>query len=182
MQALQDLLPVLLFFVAFKVSGIYAATAILLVATLLQVAWQYYRHRQVSGMLLATAALVLVFGGLTLYIHDDRFIVWKPTVLYVLMALAFAGSTVLGNQPLLQRTLGHVLRTDRRTWVHASLHWAVFFLLLAGVNAVFALRFSRDAWANWKLATVGIVMAFAVLQMLWLARHAEPVDPAGPAA
>jgi intracellular septation protein len=60
--------------------------------------------------------------------------------------------------------------------VHASLHWAVFFLLLAGVNAVFVVYFSRDAWANWKLATVGIVMVFAVLQMLWLSRHAEPVE------
>ncbi|MFM7066272.1 MAG: inner membrane-spanning protein YciB [Gammaproteobacteria bacterium] len=177
MQALQDLLPVLLFFGVYKTSGIYAATAALLVATVLQVAWQYFRHRKVSGMLLASAAIVLVFGGLTLLIHDDRFIVWKPSVLYLLLALAFALSTFIGRQPLLQRTLGHALRTERRIWIVATLHWSVFFVVLAVVNGVFVLHYSRDAWATWKLATVGVVLVFAVLQMLWLSRHAEPVEP-----
>lgn len=177
MQALQDLLPVLLFFGVYKTSGIYAATAVLLVATVLQVAWQYFRHRKVSGMLLASAAIVLVFGGLTLLIHDDRFIVWKPSVLYLLLALAFALSTFIGRQPLLQRTLGHALRTERRIWIVATLHWSVFFVVLAVVNGVFVLHYSRDAWATWKLATVGVVLVFAVLQMLWLSRHAEPVEP-----
>lgn len=176
MQALQDLLPVLLFFGVYKISGIYAATAVLLVATVLQVAWQRFRHGKVSGMLLASAAVVLVFGGLTLLIHDDRFIVWKPSVLYVALALAFALSTVIGRQPLLQRTVGHALKTDRRTWVIATLHWSVFFLVLAMVNGVFVLQYSRDAWATWKLASVGVVLAFAILQMLWLSRHAEPVE------
>jgi intracellular septation protein len=178
MQALYDLIPVLLFFATFKWLGIYAATSVLIAATVAQVAWQYFRHRKVSGMLLTTAVLVLVFGGLTLYIHDDRFIVWKPSVLYVLLALAFAASNVFGEQPMLQRTLGHVLRTDRRTWQWATAHWSAFFLVLAGVNAVFVLHFSRDAWATWKIATVGVVMVFAVLQMLWLSRHAEAVEAA----
>ena len=131
MQALYDLIPVLLFFATFKWLGIYAATSVLIVATVAQVAWQYFRHRKVSGMLLTTAALVLVFGGLTLYIHDDRFIVWKPSVLYVLLAAAFVASNVIGEQPMLQRTLGHVLRTDRRTWQWATAQWGAFFLVLA---------------------------------------------------
>ncbi len=176
MQALYDLIPVLLFFATFKWLGIYVATGVLIAATVAQVAWQYFKHGKVSGMLLTTAALVLLFGGLTLYIHDDRFIVWKPSVLYVLLAAVFAASNFLGEQPMLQRMLGHVLRTDRRTWQWATAHWSGFFLLLAGVNAVFVLQFSRDAWATWKIATVGVVMAFAVLQMLWLSRHADPVE------
>ena len=181
MQALYDLVPVLLFFATFKWLGIYVATAVLIATTVAQVGWQYFKHGKVSGMLLTTAVLVLLFGGLTLYIHDDRFIVWKPSVLYVLLAAAFAASNFLGEQPMLQRTLGHVLRTDRRTWQWATGHWAAFFTLLAGVNAIFVLYFSRDAWANWKMATVGVVMVFAVLQMLWLSRHAEAVE-AEPAA
>jgi intracellular septation protein A len=71
-----------------------------------------------------------------------------------------------------------VLRTDRRTWQWATAQWGAFFLVLAGVNALFVLEFSRDAWATWKIATVGVVMVFAVLQMLWLSRHAEAVEVA----
>ena len=177
MQALYDLIPILLFFVSFKWLGIYAATTVLIITTVLQLAWQWFTRRKISSMLLATAALVLRFGGLTLYVHDERFILWKPSVLYVLFATVFGLSTVVGAQPLLQRTLGAQLQAPRAVWQWASLHWAVFFLVLAAINAVLVLHFSRDAWANWKLASVGVVLAFAVLQMFWLSRHASPIEP-----
>lgn len=181
MQALLDFIPIALFLVAFKFGDIFLATAVLLVATLLQVAWQWYRHRKVSGMLLTSAALVLVFGGITLYFHDERFILWKPTVLYALFAAAFVLSTVIGEKPLVERLLGHQLRAERRVWESATWQWALLFLAMAAFNAVLVLHFSRDAWANWQAYKVGVVLAFSVLQVFWLGNRAEPVEPAEPA-
>jgi len=176
MSAFYDLLPVLAFFVAYKVAGVFVATAVLVVATVVQVGVTWLRKREVSKMALASAGLVLVFGGATLLLHDEVLIMWKPTVLYVLFALVLIGSQVLGGQPLTQRLLGAQIHTDDRTWRIANGSWALFFLVLAAVNLVFVYRF-RDAWVNWKLATVGIVFAFALLQAMWLARRA--VEPEG---
>jgi intracellular septation protein len=182
MQALLDLIPIALFLVAFKFGDIFLATAVLVVATLVQVAWQWFRHRKVSGMLLTSAALVLVFGGITLYFHDERFILWKPTVLYALFAAAFALSTVVGEKPLVQRLLGHQLRAERGVWQWATWQWALLFIGMAAFNAVLVLHFSRDAWANWQAYKVGVVLLASVLQVFWLGNRAEPVEPAEPPA
>ena len=173
MQALYDLFPVLAFFVAYKIAGIFPATAVLVVATLALVAVQWLRTRTVSRMVLISAGLVLLFGGATLVIHDELFIMWKPTVLYVLFAAALLLSRAFGDKPLVQRMLESQLRTDARTWRICNLSWALFFLVLAAVNLVFVYAFSRDAWVNWKLGTIGIVFAFALAQGTWLSRHAE---------
>ena len=89
MQLLLDLLPVIAFFIAYKMADIYVATAVLIVGVLLQTAYSWIRHRKVSPMLLVSAVLVLVFGGLTLLIHDNTFIQWKPTIVNWLFAAAF---------------------------------------------------------------------------------------------
>jgi intracellular septation protein len=176
MQALYDLFPVLAFFVAYKFAGIYVATGVLVVATLALVAMQWLRTRTVSRMVLISAGLVLLFGGATLLIHDELFIMWKPTVLYVLFAAALLLSQAFGDKPLVQRMLEKQLRTDDRTWRISNLSWALFFLVLAAINLVFVYRFSRDAWVNWKLGTIGIVFAFALAQGAWLSRRAEPAQ------
>ncbi len=188
MQALYDLLPVLAFFVAYKVQGIYVATAVLVAATVIQVSVQWIRTRTVSRMALISAALVLVFGGATLLIHDSLFIMWKPTVLYVLFACALAASQAFTDKPVVQRLLEGQLTADRRTWAIANAGWALFFVALAAVNYVFVHGYSHSpagsaaqkswesAWANWKLATIGVIFAFALLQGLWLSRRATPVE------
>ena len=173
MQALTDFLPVLAFFVAFKFAGIYVATGVLIVATGAQLAYQWLTKHTVSRMTLISAALVLVLGGATLLLKNELLIMWKPTVLYVLFAGLLIASQFVGDKPLMQRLLEHQLSADARTWRLTNLSWAVFFLLLAGVNLVFVYRFSQDAWANWKLATIGIVFVFAVAQAFWLAHRAE---------
>jgi intracellular septation protein len=173
MQALYDLFPVLAFFIAYKFAGIYAATAVLIAATAVLIAVQWLRTRTVSRMALISAGLVLLFGGATLVIHQELFIMWKPTVLYVLFAVALLLSGAFGDKPLVQRMLEAQLRTDARTWRICNLSWALFFLVLAVLNLVFVYNFSRDAWVNWKLGTIGIVFAFALAQGAWLSRRAE---------
>jgi intracellular septation protein len=193
MQALYDLLPVLAFFVAYKVWDIYVATGVLIAATVVQVAVQWLRTRTVSRMVLISAGLVLVFGGATLVIHDELFIMWKPTVLYVLFALAMLASQWFTAKPIVQRLLESQLTADARTWKIANFGWALFFLALAAANYVFihgfthspdgsaAQKWWESSWATWKLATIGVVFAFALAQGLWLSRHAETAaDAAAP--
>jgi intracellular septation protein len=190
MQALYDLLPVLAFFVAYKLADIYVATGVLIAATVVQVAVQWLRTRTVSRMVLISAGLVLVFGGATLLIHDELFIMWKPTVLYVLFAVALLASQFFTGKPIVQRLLEAQLTTDGRTWRIANAGWAVFFLALAAVNYAFVHGFTHSpdgsveqkswesAWATWKLATIGVVFAFALAQGVWLSRRAEAVTDA----
>ena len=177
MQALYDFLPVLAFFVTLKLAGIYAATGVLMVAAVAVALVEWLRKRAISRMLLFSTALALVFGGLTLWLHNELFIKWKPTVLYGLLALLLLGSQVAGQKPLIQRMLEQQLVTDARTWRTLNVAWALFMLALAALNLVFAYRFSTDAWGTWKLATVGVVLAWAVLSGLWLAQRAHEPKP-----
>lgn len=191
MQALYDLLPVVAFFVAYKLADIYVATGVLIAATVVQVAVQWVRTRTVSRMVLVSAALVLLFGGATLLIHDELFIMWKPTVLYVLFAAVLVASHYVGDRPLVQRMLGSQIRADDRTWRITNASWAAFFLVLAAVNYAFVHGFTHSpdgsaeqkswesSWATWKLATIGVVFAFALAQGAWLTKRAEPVSGEG---
>ncbi len=176
MQALYDFLPILAFFATFKFADIYAATAVLMVALVIVAGLQWVKRRSVSPMLLVSAGLALVFGGLTLYFHNQLFIMWKPTIADGLFAVAFLVSPFVGEEPLIQKMMGHVLKTDRRTWLIANTVWALFFLLAAAVNLVFVYRFSVDAWANWKFASLFVMAAFALCVSVWLASRAQPVD------
>ena len=92
MKFLFDLFPVFVFFVAFKISGIYPATAAAMIAALGQIGWVRYRGRKVDPMLWVSFAIIIIFGGATLLLHDETFIKWKPTVLYWLFSIALAGS------------------------------------------------------------------------------------------
>jgi intracellular septation protein len=183
MQTLYDLLPVVAFFVAYKFAGMYAATAVLLAVTVVQVALQWLRRRTVSKMMLISAGVALLFGGATLLIHDDRFIVLKPTVVYVLFGGALLASQWWSEKPFVQRLLEAQLTIDARTWQLTNAAWAMFFLLLAAVNLVFVYGFSRDAWVNWHTATVFVILLFALAQGFWLARRASlaaaPPPPPG---
>jgi intracellular septation protein len=173
MQALSDFFPVLAFVIAYYVAGIYVATGVLIAATVAQVALTWARTRTLSKMALISAGLVLLLGGLTLVLHNELLIMWKPTVLYAVLAVALLVSQYVGDKPLVERLLGHQLRTDARTWKITNLSWAAFFLLLAGVNLIFVYRYGLEVWVRWKAATIGLVFAFAIGQALWLAGRAE---------
>ena len=176
MQALYDFLPVLAFFVTFAVGGIYPATAVLIVASIAVAVHQRLRTGSISPMLMVSTALALVFGGLTLFFHNAIFIMWKPTIVYLLFAAGLVLSQFMGPKPFIQQLLEKQLRAPAAVWRTANLSWALFFLVIAAVNLVFVYRFSETAWVRWKLATTAIVFVFALAQGAWLARHAEAVE------
>jgi len=169
MQLLFDFFPVVAFFAAYKLADIYVATGVIIVAVLIQVAVQWYRTRKVSPMLLMSAALVLVFGTITLLVHDKTFIQWKPTVLNWLFAVGFLASQFVGDQPVIQRLMGANLTLERGVWLKLNGMWVGFFLLMGALNIYVAYSFDESTWVNFKLfGMLGLTLVFALLQGFWL--------------
>jgi intracellular septation protein len=177
MQFIVDLLPVIAFFVAYKLAGIYIATAVLIVGVLAQTAVSWIRFRKVSPMLLTTAALVALFGGLTLYLHDATFIKWKPTIVNWLFAAVFLGSHLVRGPSVIQRMLGENVKLAMADWTRLSLAWVAFFLISGALNLYVAYHFSEATWVNFKLfGLMGLTLLFAVAQGIWIARKAENAE------
>lgn len=181
MQFLVDLLPVIAFFAAYKLYGIYVATTVLIVAVVGQTVVTWVRHRKVSRMLLVTAALVLVFGGLTLYLRDPLFIKWKPTVVNCLFAAAFLISEFTPGPNLLERMMSEMVRLPRRDWTGLNLMWVTFFLASGALNLYVAFNYPEAVWVNFKLfGLTGLTLLMALAQGLWLWKRGEFVEsPAG---
>jgi len=172
MKFLFDFLPILLFFVAYKLYDIYVATAVLIVASLAQVGWLHFRHRRVEQLPLITAGLVLVFGGATLLLQDETFVKWKPTVANWLFGLVFLGSQWIGKKTVMERMLGKTMELPAAVWVRLNLAWAVFFLTMGVTNLYVAFHFDTDTWVDFKLfGMLGLTLAFVVGQSFYLARH-----------
>jgi intracellular septation protein len=170
MQLLFDLFPVIAFFVAYKLTDIYVATGVIIVAVILQTSVQWIRYRKVSAMALISGALVLVFGGLTLLIHDKAFIQWKVTIVNWLFATAFLASLFFGERTLIERMLGENVQLERAMWRKLNVAWATFFLIVGTLNLYVAYRFSEDVWVNFKLfGVLGLTLVFALAQGVWLA-------------
>ena len=180
MQFLVDLLPVIAFFVAYKVAGIYVATGVLIVGVLLQTLVSWIRHRKVSGMLLTSAVLVLFFGGLTLLIHDATFIKWKPSIVNWLFAAAFFVTQYTSGPSIIQRMLGENVTLDDASWKKLNLMWVAFFLVAGTLNIIVAYRFDEATWVNFKLfGLMGLTLVFALLQGIWIARKTEASATSG---
>ncbi len=178
MQLLFDFFPVIAFFVAYKLADIYVATGVIIVAVVIQVAVQWARHRKVSPMTLISGALVLVFGTITLLVHDKTFIQWKPTVLNWLFGAGFLVSQFFGEQPVIQRLMGANLTLERPVWIKLNLMWVAFFFLMGALNLYVAFSFEESTWVNFKLfGMLGLTMVFALLQGVWLSSK-MPADEA----
>ena len=177
MKLLVDFLPILLFFVAYKLADIYVATGVLIVATLGQVGWIWLRQHRVEKLPLITAGLVLVLGGATLALHDPWFVKWKPTVVNWLFALAFLGSHVIGQKTLLERMMGGQLELPTPVWVKLSFAWALFFFAMGVANLYVAYTFTENAWVNFKLfGMMGLTLLFVLAQAVYMSRHLETDD------
>jgi len=174
MKFLFDIFPVVLFFVAFKIYGIYVATAVAIAATFLQIGWTWLRHRKVDNLLWATLAVIVVFGGATLVLQDETFIKWKPTILYWLFAVALAASELAFGRNLIRTLLGEQLQLPDHAWRKLNWSWIAFFALMGAANLYVAYTFSTDAWVNFKLfGGIGLMLLFVLAQGMFLAKYVE---------
>ena len=182
MKILIDFFPILLFFGAYKFYGIYVGTAVLMAATALQMAIIYAIDKKLTTMHKATLALILVFGTLTLVLQDERFIKWKPTVLYTAMAIALAVALWGYGKNFLKMMLGSQLALPDLVWNRLTVAWGLYCLFMAAINGYVAAYFSTDAWANFKLWGYVFPVAFIIGQGIYVARHIkdEPAIDAPP--
>jgi intracellular septation protein len=173
MNQLLEWSPLIVFFVGFKLLGIYWATAALMIACVLLMVVHRLRTGKFKTMHIVTAAVVMVLGSATLLLHDRRFIQWKPTVLLGLAAVAFLASMFIGKQPLARRMLEAVfnepLQISSRTWLLINSLWVGWFALLAATNIYVARNFAESVWVNFKVFGITVAMLiFLVPQVLWL--------------
>lgn len=168
-----DLGPLLVFFAANYKLGILYATVALMVATVAALIASRVLLGKVSTMPLVTAVLVVVFGGLTLWLQDEKFIKLKPTIINAaLSAVLFAGLAF--GKPLLSHVLGEALRLTHEGWRILTLRWAVFFAGMAGLNEVVWRSVSTDTWVTFKVfGLIGLTLVFAMAQMGVVRRHAR---------
>lgn len=171
MKLLLDFLPIVLFFGAYKLWGIYVGTAVLMAATCVQMAIIYVVDKKLTTMHKATLALILVFGTLTLVLQDERFIKWKPTVLYLAMALALAVALWGFHKNFLKIMLGSQLTLPDGVWHRLTVAWVAYCVFMAAINGYVAAFWSTDAWASFKLWGYVFPLAFIVGQGFYVARH-----------
>ena len=173
MKFLFDLFPVALFFVAIQVWDIFVATAVAIAATFLQVGWLLVRGKKITPMLWASLVIVAVFGGLTLYLRDKTFILWKPTVLYWLFGAVLAGGALLGRN-LIRALLGEQMRLPEPVWARLNWSWVGFFTFMGAANLYVAFNYSEKIWATFKLfGGMGLMFLFVIVQSLVLAKYVE---------
>jgi intracellular septation protein len=174
MKLLFDLFPVILFFIVFKVAGVFAATAAAIAATFVQVAWVKYHHGKVDTMLWVSLGIITVFGGATLLLHDETFIKWKPTILYWFFTATLLFSAIFLKKNLMRALLHEKMKLPDFVWHRLNLAWSGFFALLGILNLYVAFNFSTDAWVNFKLfGATGIMLVFILVQAAMLAKHVE---------
>jgi intracellular septation protein len=174
MKLLIDFFPIILFFVAFKLWGIYTATAVAIVATIAQIAYLRLRHGKVEPMQWVSLGVIVLFGGATLLAHNDTFIKWKPTVLYWLMGGALLVGQLLFRKNLLRSVMGGQLQLPDAAWRTLNWSWAAFFALMGALNLVVAYRFDTDTWVNFKLfGGMGLMLVFVIGQAVYMSRFMQ---------
>jgi intracellular septation protein len=178
MKFLFDLFPIILFFVAFKLGDIYTATIVAMVATICQILWVYYRHRKIDAMQWVSLVMIIVFGSLTIFLHDKTFIQLKPTALYWLFSGALFISAQFFNKNWIQVLMGKqvTLKPEgtQSVWHRLNLAWSAFFFFMGALNLYVAFEYSEEAWVNFKLfGSTGLLVVFVIIQGIWLARHME---------
>lgn len=198
MKFLFDLMPVLLFFGAYKLAGldeaaagqfasqwlgtdipakqapILIATAVTILATFVQIGIVWLKHRKVDTMLWVSLVIVTLLGGATLFFHDPMFIKWKPTAVYWLFGLVLALAPLLFGKNLIRAVLEAQMQLPESVWKQLNLAWAAFFVVMGVLNLYVAFSFEESTWVNFKLfGGTGLMLVFVVAQGLYLSRHLE---------
>jgi intracellular septation protein len=178
MKLILDFFPILLFFGAFKLYDIYTATGVLMAGTVIQMAIIWFTERKLLPMQKATLVLILLFGSLTLALHDDRFIKWKPTVLYGAMAVALAVALWGFKKNFLKMLLGAQLELPTNIWGRLNVAWIAYCVFMAALNGYVAAYFSTEAWVNFKLWGYVFPIVFLVAQGLYISPYLKSDKPA----
>jgi len=150
MKFLFDFFPILLFFAAFKLYGIYVATAVAIAASFVQSGYFWAKHRRFETIHLVTLGMVVVFGGATLIFHNDAFIKWKFSIVNWLLGAVFLFTHYIGDKPLLKRALESQIALPEFVWRRLNMAWVVYFMFLGFANLYVMQHFDTDTWVSIK--------------------------------
>jgi len=175
MSFLFEILPVFLFFIAFKIYGIYVATVVGIVTTFLQVMITRFWLHKWDNKQLITLVVFVIFGGMTLYFHDPIFVKWKPTIVFWFFALSILITQFFTQRPLMQRLMERMLEGKGAVpvpvWRRLNLIWALFFLMLGMINLYIAYQYDNDVWVNFKFYGItSALFIFSIGQAVYLSR------------
>lgn len=186
MKQLAEFIPIALFFIVYQMrgeqirigaweytlDGIFTATAVLIAATIIQVAVTFLLTRQLEKRLLWLLLAVSVFGGATLAFRDELFIQWKPTIFNWALALVFAGSQFIGEKNLMERTLGSQIQVPTFVWRRLNLLWVAQFTLVGALNLYVAYNYSEATWVSYKLySAIGFTLFLTLLTALMISPY-----------
>lgn len=173
MSQLFELIPLLGFFVAYKMQDIYAAVVVLMVLMALGLVVHRVQKKVITNMQWISFLLVVIFGGITLLFHNEMFIKWKPTVLNWVFGFAFLVSHFVGKQNFTERIMSAAkLNAPKRVWDRLNVSWVIFFFLSGALNIFVAYGFSTEFWVNFKLfGLFGLTLLFALGQAFYLKNY-----------
>ena len=166
-----DIGPLVLFFVVNAKVGIFAATAAFMAAVIIALVVSYVMIRRFPVMTVVSAIIVLVFGGLTIYLHDDSFIKIKPTLIYLLFGVVLAGGLIM-KKPLLSVVFDSVFHLTDEGWRILTIRWSAFFFVMAILNEIVWRTQTTDFWVSFKLfGFVPLTFVFALAQLPLMKKH-----------
>ena len=169
MQLLLDFIPLLAFFVAFVTFDLYVATATIIVATALQIAYQWFSQGKVNKMTLISGVLIGVLGGITLALRNPLFLQWKLTVVNWLFAAAFLGSQLFGSKTFTERAMGHAIELEPAMWRQLNTLWVVNFAVIGTLNLYVMYNFDLKVWVYFKtFGMIGLSVLMVVGQAIWI--------------
>lgn len=172
MKFLFDFFPIVVFFITFKLYGIYAATAMTIAASIVQLIAYWFQHHRFEKMHLLTLALIVVLGGATLLLQNELFIKWKPTAINWAFALILIVSQFFGAKPLMQRMMEKNITLSTLIWYRLNMSWVFFFTIMGSANLYVAYNFDTNTWVNFKLfGVLGLTLLFIIIQAIYLSRH-----------
>ncbi len=174
MSALFDFLPVIFFFIAFKLCGIYIASAVAIFAAILQAAFSFRKAGKVSPLVWISLGAVAILGGATIILKNEWFIKWKPTAVYLLFAAVLWATEKFWNKNLIRSAVGEKIKFPEKTWRAVNLSWVWFFVFIGVANVFVIFNFSTETWVNFKLfGLTALMIIFAVAQSLVLSKYAQ---------
>lgn len=179
MKLLIDFAPIAVFFVAYKLWDIWVATGVAIAATIAQIAYLRWSTGKVEPMQWLSLAIIVVFGGATIALHDPLFIKWKPSILYWCFAAVLAFGQLVLKRNLLKSAMGSQMELPDAAWKVLTWSWCGFFAAMGALNLWVAMNFSEQAWVNFKVfGLFGLMVVFVIAQALYMGRLVKEPDPA----
>lgn len=175
-KLLFDFLPLILFFIALKFGDIYLATWAAMGASILQLIWLKARRKKIETSVWLNFIVIVVFGGATIYLQNEAFIKWKPTVLYWLFTAILLGGKFFFKKNLFQQLMGSKIQLTEIAWNKMNNSWALFFLIVGIINVyvAFSGHFTTEQWGTFKVFGMTLLfIVFAIGQSLWLSKHIQ---------